>query len=166
MSEFKAGDKVYCPMFSTSILRAARNKTGYSSDIYPLEIAVGSNHVTLTNDGKIRSDDKQPALFHATPENHKALEQLYGVEFEKPPTKPTSKEIVKAYLDRGDKNVCCWASDLVENPTAVDGRWVYISDYTESSHPFTTPSGCGWKYATPFDPRTNEAITELPEGTK
>lgn len=90
--EFKVGDKVYCPMYSTSILRVARNRTGYHSNSYPLAITVGRNHDTLTNYGKIRNADKQPVLFHATPENHKALEQLYGVEFEKPPVKPTSKE--------------------------------------------------------------------------
>lgn len=84
--KFKLGDKVYYPMHSTSILRVGRNKTGYNPNIYPLGITVGSNHESLTNDGKIRNADKQPALFHATPENHKALEQLYGVEFEKPPS--------------------------------------------------------------------------------
>ena len=83
--KFKVGDEVYYPMHSTSILRVGRNKTGYNPNIYPLGITVGSNHESLTNDGKIRNADKQPALFHATPENHKALEQLYGVEFEKPP---------------------------------------------------------------------------------
>lgn len=89
--EFKVGDKVYCPMYSTSVLRVARNKTGYHSDIYPLAIAVGRNHNTLNNEGKIRNADKQPVLFHATPENRKALEQLYGVEFEASPDEPITE---------------------------------------------------------------------------
>lgn len=83
--EFKAGDKVYCPMYGTSILMVTKNKSGYHPDIYPLMITVGKNYRTLTNDGKISRGDKLPALLHATPENHTLLEQLYGVEFEAPP---------------------------------------------------------------------------------
>ena len=152
--EFKVGDKVYCPFQTTKVLTARE----WNNPEFP--ILVGE-HV-FTRNGKRLRNDSLPSIFHATPRMQAKLEDTYGVEFEKPPVKATSKEIVKAYLDRGDKNVCCWVSDFVETPTSVN-EWVYISDYMDDSHPFTTPSGCGWKFATPFDPRTEEPITELPE---
>ena len=88
-------------MYSTSILTVFRNTARYSSDSHPLEIVVGGDDI-LTSDGKFRDGDKQPILFHATPENHKALEILYGVEFEQPPVKPTSKRISKGAGLRDD----------------------------------------------------------------
>ena len=99
--EFKVGDKVYCPMYSTSILTVSRNTSGCNLDSHPLEIVLGGDDI-LTNDGKFSDGDEQPILFHATPENHKALEILYGDEFEKPPVKPTSKSISKGALLRDD----------------------------------------------------------------
>ena len=158
MNKFKPGDKVYCPKYSTSILRVDRNKSGYNSDIYPLEIAVGINYDTLTNDGKIRTSDKQPILFHATPENHALLEQLYGVEFEKPPVKPTSKEIIQAMLDRGDKYVLC----NVSNYGSDDWYLVLIERVGENSG-YIDDAGTRWYTAKPINPRTGIIITELPE---
>ena len=161
MNKFKAGDKVYCPMYGTSILMVTKNKSGHHPDIYPLMITVGKSYRILTNDGKIRSGDKLPALLHATPENHALLEQLYGDEFEAPPAVPTSKEIVKAYLDRGDKRVCCWVSNMNGRPTSVN-KWVFIDQVTDGDYPFVDKDGRPWAHATPFDRTTLQPITELP----
>ena len=154
--KFKVGDKVYCPMYSTSILTVFRNTARYSSDSHPLEIVVGGDDI-LTNDGKI-INDVIPSIFHATPENHKALEQLYGVEFEKPPVKPTSREIIKATLARGDKYVLCRAT----NCESYDCYFVLIERVFEDGG-YSDSEGAIWDSAEPINPHTGEEITELPE---
>ena len=156
--KFKVGDKVYCPMYGTSILKVFRNTSGCNLDSHPLEIVVGGDDI-LTNDGKI-INDVIPSIFHATPENHKALEQLYGVEFEKPPVKTTSKEIIQAMLARGDKPVACWVSNYDANPTIIY-PWTFIVSVSDDG--FIDEWGSTWKFATPYDPRTGKTITELPE---
>lgn len=158
MSEFKVNDKVYFPCYGTGIFKVEANSYNENLDKYPLMIGAR----TFTVHGKNYENRLLQDIFHATPENHELLEKLYGVEFEKPPVQPTSKEIIQAMLARGDKCVCCWVSDFEQSPTA-DNTWDYITDYMDDSYPFTISSGSGWKYATPFDIRTGLAITEMPE---
>ena len=155
--KFKVGDKVYCPMYGTSILKVFRNTSGCNLDSHPLEIVVGGDDI-LTNDGKI-INDVIPSIFHATPENHKALEQLYGVEFEKPPVKPTSREIIKATLARGDKYVLCRAT----NCESYDCYFVLIERVFEDGG-YSDSEGAIWDSAEPINPHTGEEITELPVG--
>lgn len=160
MSKFKVGDLVYYPYENQKIFKLEK----INNSIYSLQIRTEDFDYRFSDDGFVASPYSIPLIFHATPENHKALEQLYGVEFEKPPVKPTSKEIVKAMLARGDKYVCCWVSDNTQEP---DHRCVcdLILDYDgdAASFPYLTNKDESWKYATPFDPRTGEPITELPE---
>lgn len=160
MSEFKVGDKVYVPYYGTGIFIVSTNSYNEDLDKYPLMIGAR----TFTVHGKNYDNRPLQDIFHATPENHELLEKLYGVEFEKPPALPTSREIIQAMLDRGDKYVCCWVSDNTQEP---DHRCVcyLISDYDgdAASFPYLTNKGDRWKYATPFDIRTGLAITEMPE---
>lgn len=158
MSEFKVGDKVYFPYYGTDIFEVKSNEFNENLEKYPLMI--GSK--TFTIHGKMFDQSCLQDIFHATPENNELLEKLYGVEFEKPPVKPTSREIIQAMLARGDKYVCCWASDSEQSPTA-NNTCVYIADYTDDYYPFIASNSSGWQYATPFDPKTGEPITELPE---
>lgn len=160
MREFKVGDKVYFPRYSTRI-QTVRADGFTSSPHYKIAVCADGYCETFLPNGKMLSFVELPQIFHATEENKAKLEALYGVEFEKPPVKPTSKEIVQEMLARGDKYVCCWVDDFDENPTA-DNSWDYITDYMDDYYPFTISNGSGWKYATPFDPRTGEPITELP----
>ena len=96
IKEFKAGDKVYYPKEGNKVFTIEEDEY---TILYPLRF--GAN--TFTRDGRRHARDITPSLFHATPENHKALEQLYGDEFEKPPVKPTSKGIIKGMLIRADE---------------------------------------------------------------
>ena len=157
MNKFKIGDKVYFPKESNKVFTIEDTECTVS---YPLRFGA----ITFTRDGRRHTRDITPSLFHATPENKAKLEALYGVEFEKPPVKPTSKEIIQAMLARGDMYVCCWVSDHEQEP---DHRCVcyLISGYDgdEASFPYLLSRGGCWKYATPFNPRTGETITELPE---
>lgn len=160
MNEFKVGDKVYCPKLSRKVLVPQETVGGLGS--YPLTISINDTHYYFTFDGKYSSLDEVPSFHHATEENHALLEKLYGVEFEKPPAKPASKEIIQAMLDRGDKYIACWVSDDNPEPNEQD-RMGLIYKYVEySKYPYRCEDN-SWKYATPFDIRTRQPITELPE---
>lgn len=161
MSEFKVGDLVYLPALGAAVYQVKENGV-FDPMFYPLKAVDGNDAVVIfAKNGRTRVGDGLPGVFHATPENHESLEKLYGIEFEKPPVKLTSKEIIKAMLERGDKCVPCWLSDYKENPT-TDDQWDYAY-YVEDGEKIIDVDGHAWRYATPFDPRTGEAITELPE---
>ena len=153
MNKFKIGDKVYFPKESNKVFTIEDTECTVS---YPLRFGA----ITFTRDGRRHTRDITPSLFHATPENKAKLEALYGVEFETPPVKPTSREIIKAMLARGDKSVCCWVSDSREDPTS-SYSWTFI--ISAFNNVLIDEGGRIWKYATPFNPRTGETITELPE---
>lgn len=165
MKEFKVGDKVYFPAESTRVLTvSAATSTVASEGVreyykrYPLQLPDWE----FTTDGKILYDGELPWLFHATPKNHALLEQLYGKEFEKPPAKTSSENIVQMMLERGSKFVPCWVSDNIQEPDPTDS-WDFITEYSKAkSHPYVSVR-FSWKYATPFDPNTGQPITELPE---
>ena len=153
--EFKVGDKVYCPFQSTKVLTTRE----WNNPEFP--ILVGE-HV-FTRNGKRLRNDSLPSIFHATPRMQAKLEDTYGVAFEAPPTKPTSKEIISTLLDNGHKYVCCWVSDNNPNPDN-DSSVSMINRVNYSTFSLITEyQKVHWKYATPFDPCTNEAITELPK---
>ena len=153
MNKFKIGDKVYFPKESNKVFTIEDTECTVS---YPLRFGA----ITFTRDGRRHTRDITPSLFHATPENKAKLEALYGVEFETPPVKPTSREIIKAMLARGDKSVCCWVSDSSEDPTS-SYSWAFIISAFDDV--FIDECGTAWEFATPFNPRTGETITELPE---
>lgn len=156
MSKFKAGDLVYYPQMGCGIftLQAVRK-----SIMYPIKICRDDFAEFLTEDGKLYDHDQAAMIFHATPENHELLEKLYGVEFEKPPVKLTSREIIQAMFKRGDRSVTCWVSDTNENPDSHH-TWAFIRSVSDKL--FIDKDGSAWRFATPFDRRTGEAITELP----
>ena len=82
---FEAGDKVYCPEFGTHI--AQLEETCLLGNIYLTLKSKSGVLWFFYHDGYQDIDDKTQSLFHATPENHALLEQLYGIDFEKPPHK-------------------------------------------------------------------------------
>ena len=160
IKEFKAGDKVYYPHFDTSVLTLVESARSSSF----LAFEQPNKLIIITKNGKVWDEQGMVSgIVHATPETHELLEQLYGIEFEKPPTKPTSHEIIKAYLDRGDKNVCCWVSDyrqeLSSNSTTREIHYIEDSGVTY----YVATDGSAWFFATPIDPHTGTEITELPE---
>lgn len=78
---FKAGDKVYCPYFNTWILTLIPNE----KSPYLLALELPSKLIDITQAGKVfDAQGMVPDIVHATPENHALLEQLYGIDFEKP----------------------------------------------------------------------------------
>ena len=167
--EFKAGDPVYFPAKGTQVFQLE----GYSGLYYPLAITFYDDDgdkglVTFTLEGFLSKTHKAPLLFHATPEMKAKLEALYGVEFETPPSKPTSREIIKAKLNKSTEPVPCWVSNVPDftQPNRTD-VWAFIKEVDDgqfSKFPYLDATGNYWMHATPFDPRAVEAITELPKG--
>lgn len=159
--EFKAGDLVYYPSVSTQVFLLEYYRDS-GCGTYPLCIKFDKDvSEPFTEEGLRYPTNVMPKLFHATLENQALLEQLYGMKFEPAPVEPTSKEIIKKMLGRGDKAVPCWVSDVNENPSA-DYAWAYIVQVVEGREPFVGKNGSQWRYATPFDPKTEQPITELP----
>lgn len=160
MNKFKDGDKVYIPMLSTKVLVVTTNAP-WRKVPYPIDIF----STTFTIDGKIREEDKLPMIFSAPEENHALLEKLYGVKFEKPSTSPSNREIIRAMLERGDKNVLCWVGDT-RKEVESGYLWKFITEYNENSdYPYVSERGGSvgsWVFAIPIDHRTEQPITELP----
>ena len=158
--QFKAGDKVYYPIQSTEVLTIHQRD---DSD-YPVLVDFGGGHTyTFTLNGKTYDGDVLPSIFHATPEIQAKLEDFYGVEFEAPPAKPSSSDIIQAMLTKGNKYIPCWVSDEIKEPDSSCAFCLIINYYGENTKfPFRT-GYMAYRFATPFDPVTGEAITELPE---
>lgn len=164
MSKFDAGDLVYYPDKGTQIFQLEPYR---SFMFFPVCICFDAGDdddesvvESFTSDGYLLVGHEVPKIFHATEENHALLEKLYGKEFQKPPTKPTSRDIIKAMLERGDKCVPCYVSDVFDNPFHIH-EWTFICTVAYSR--FLANNKESYKYATPFDPRTGEPITEMPE---
>lgn len=87
--EFKVGDKVYYLSAKPQIYILEDN---IDNEMYPLAIEDTLFRESFTRIGLSYISDSLPSIFHATEENRRKLSELYGVEFEAPPVKPTSKE--------------------------------------------------------------------------
>ena len=160
MSNFKAYDLVYYPTMGTQVFQLDECR---GRDCLPICIRLDGDEgdfVAFTSTGFVHSTDQLPKIFHATEDNHALLEELYGKEFQKPPTKPTSRDIIRAMLERGDKCVPCYVSDVFDNPFHIH-EWTFICTVAYSR--FLANNKESYKYATPFDPKTGQPITEMPE---
>ena len=160
MSKFEAGDLVYFPEKFNQVLKVCKNSpNAYERETYPLNVAGYS----ITTDGKLKSN-KTTSIYLATPENKAKLEASYGIKLDPALViKLTSKDIVKTKLDKGIKNVCCWVSDTEEEPSADEfSRMIHCVEDGDVTY-FIDTDGHAWFYATPFDPDTDQPITELPE---
>lgn len=156
--QFKAGDLVYYPQMGCGIfsLQAVRK-----SIMYPIKICRENGFEEfLTADGKLYDHDQAAMIFHATPENQQLLEQLHGIKLQDAPVAPTSKEIVQGLLGNGQLYVPCWASDSQERPV-THNQWIFVNQIIDGDYPFIDEQGNSWRYATPFDIQTGDAITEL-----
>lgn len=150
---FKDGDKAYCPYVSGQIFTVCRddryNKDGLIIvDKFNKEIARIVKGVTRFS--------KISIIFHATEENRQALQVLHPhIEFEKPPVVLTGSDLCRAMLERGDKFVLCYTSDVGEEE-AEECRYQGLITRFERDAFIANDY---WKYAVPFDPRTGLPLT-------
>lgn len=161
MSKFKAGDFVYYPARGTQVFQL-EDSSGFEN--YPICIYFGDNGCkfeTFTPEGFAHLHHKFPQIWHATRGKQARLERFYGEEFDEPPAPTTSHAIVREMLDRGDYVVPCWVSDEDDEPDMRSESTLIIGLFDDGG--FMDWAGNNWTYVTPFDLRTGEAITELPE---
>lgn len=130
---------------------------------YP--VCIAKNGVVLAHGfnraGLLLLDAVRPSIFHATPENIAAVNQLYGCDLKLP---MTPNEICKAMLDRGDVAVACYVSDIDyeyargnrDTPTPIS--WHTLRG--DSVRFVCAVSNECWRFAIPIDPRTGLEITE------
>lgn len=114
---------------------------------------------TLVSKYDISEEDRTE--LHATlAEVDKLVKSKDNLAVSEQPTKPTSKDIIRAMRKSGIAYVPCWVSDSTEHPTP-DDVWVFIQFANDEF--YLDDAGTRWKYATPFDHTTGKEITEMPE---
>lgn len=150
MSNFKAGDKVYSPTKSGKILTVLVT----DDESYPVEVG----GVTYTLDGRVIDYYLTPQVFHATPENHALLSQLYpNVEFEKP--KAVGSDLTRQMLADGAKEVLCWVSDESDDDAITEKCVAAVVAVHDTHQTFVTGISCHWLYAIPV-PRNFYAMDD------
>ena len=156
---FKDGDKAYCPYVSGQIFTVCRddryNKDGLIIvDKFNKEIARIVKGVTEFS--------KISIIFHATEENRQALQVLHPhIEFEKPPVVLQGSDLCRAMLERGDKYVPCYVSDVSDDRAMNRKLYASVTNKTpKSGYNFSGTGANDWKYAVPFDPRTGLPLTD------
>lgn len=90
----KVGDRVYCPRYTSRILKVVYSQSSPSK----MAIEFGNKLIDTTKDGRfLENQGLVNDIFPATQEWHKRLSDLYlGVFFEQPPKRKEPKEIIKA----------------------------------------------------------------------
>lgn len=138
VAKFEVGDKVYCNV---------------SGCIETVETII-SNEL-LSVDGRYMSIS---TCCYATQENYEMLCKLYPhSHFEKPPVILNGSDLCRAMLERGDKYVPCYVSNVGEKEAE---EWQYEELVTSFKNDKFIANDY-WKYAVPFDPRTGEVLTPV-----
>lgn len=120
-------------------------------------VADAFNH--LVNKYDVSKEDR--AELHETlAEVDKLVERKDNMELSDQPTKPSSKDIIRALLNSGQRYVPCYVSSDIEAPN--DGSYLDFIICVKGDGRFYNQFGRGWKYATPFDLKTGQPITEMP----
>ena len=99
------------------------------------------------------------SICHATQENYEMLCKLYPhIEFELPPKEITRSDLTKGMFERGDFAVVCKCSDTSEIMAIAMSPLRLIVGYSDGY--FEENNGKFWKFAIPYDPKTEIPLTE------
>jgi hypothetical protein len=148
---FKAGDKVYCPLKGTGIYRVMRGDEPY----HPLYLADLSYRFTVEG---VAKESGLPQFFHATQENQKMLEQLYGFVFVDAPK--TGSDLTRQMFNESSKPILCYVSDTSDYQAVQNNRPVLVIGLTVGGG-FIIHSKDVCNYAVPYEHavRTLEDVT-------
>ena len=139
---FKVGDKVYS--FGTD----------YIEEITKI---IGANIYLAGADFDASVSIKE--ICHANPENYEMLCKLYPhIKFELPPKEITRSELTKEIFERGTFAVVCKCSDTSEIMAIAMSPPRLIVGYSDGY--FEENNGKFWKFAIPYDPKTEIPLTE------
>ena len=140
-TNFKVGDKVY--KFGDADVKTVLEvfEYGYMQiSNYPHRV----NHETIC---------------YATQENYEMLCKLYPhIEFELPPKEITRSDLTKGMFERGTFAVVCKCSDTSEIRAIAMSPLRLIVGYSDGY--FEENDGTLWKFALPYDPKTEIPLTE------
>lgn len=141
--EFKAGDKVYCPILGTGVYTVIAYRF---ADNFPLDV-----HGTLfTRAGMHATRHSLPSLYPATKENHRLLSELHGVEFELPEL--TGSDRVRQLLkENPNRAVLCGVSNDSEEKARRRPLRVVVGTRFDGYFLTEGSVNIGWAYAVPVD---------------
>ena len=98
-------------------------------------------------------------ICYATQENYEMLCKLYPhIQFELPPKEITRSDLTKGMFERGTFAVVCKCSDTSEIMAIAMSPLRLIVGYSDGY--FEENNGKFWKFAIPYDPKTNLPLTE------
>ncbi|UZA02941.1 hypothetical protein [Moraxella bovis] len=155
---FKAGDKVYFPAHGFNI----HELKGASDFTYPINLTIGTQRFSFTEQGYFIYGQGVPSIFLATRENHKKLTEFYSMAFEEPPKPKLPREVIQAMLDDGWKYVPCFVSDSKMYPDTTCSLTLIKS--IKDNGLFRDTSKLYWSYAVPFDLKTSKPIIDYVNG--
>ena len=99
------------------------------------------------------------SICHATQENYEMLCKLYPhIEFEQPSKEITRSDLTKGMFERGDFAVVCKCSDTSEIMAIAMSPLRLIVGYSDGY--FEENNGKFWKFAIPYDPKTEIPLRE------
>ena len=140
---FKVGDKVYVGLTG----RVAKVTEIIDDEVVSVANENNEVRVWTTN------------ICHATQENYEMLCKLYPhIEFELPPKEITRSDLTKGMFERGDFAVVCKCSDTSEIMAIAMSPLRLIVGYSDGY--FEESNGKFWKFAIPYDPKTEIPLTE------
>lgn len=142
--EFKAGDKVYCPMLGTGVYTLFDTKR----TTYP----IGIRGERFTSSGRFYNmhPESVSALYPVTKENHRLLSKLHGVEFELPEL--TGSDRVRQLLkENPNRAVLCGVSNDSEEKARRRPLRVVVGTRFDGYFLTEGSVNIGWAYAVPVD---------------
>ena len=140
-TNFKVGDKVY--------------KFG-DADVKTILEVFKDGYMNLSN---YPHSVNHESICHATQENYEMLCKLYPhIQFELPPKEITRSDLTKEMFKRGDFAVVCKCSDTSEIMAIAMSPLRLIVGYSDGY--FEESNGKFWKFAIPYDPKTEIPLRE------
>ena len=138
---FKVGDKVY--------------KYG-ETDVKTVLEVFEDGYMSISN---YHHRVNHESICHATRENYEMLCKPYPhIEFEQPPKEITRSDLTKEMFKRGTFAVVCKCSDTSEINAIAMSPLRLIVGYSDGY--FEENNGKFWKFAIPYDPKTEIPLTE------
>ena len=157
---FKVGDKAYLPNIAEGeVLTLLDNKDCHYPFFVNVINRVDNSLYVLDSNGKTKHGNFTDVVLKATQENYEMLCKLYPhIEFGQPPKEITRSDLTKEMFKRGTFAVVCKCSDTSEIRAIAMSPLRLIVGYSDGY--FEENNGTFWKFAVPYDPKTNLPLTE------
>jgi hypothetical protein len=151
MAVFKAGDQVYCLLKGRGVYRVMRGDQAY----YPLRLADLSYSFS---EAGVAKELGLPQFFHATQENQKMLEQLYGFVFVDAPK--AGSDLTRQMFNESSTPILCYVSDAGDDAAMQNNRLALVTGFAVGGR-FISHKKIPWNYAVPYEHavRTLEDVT-------